>query len=81
MKSTPPILFRGGLLCILAPVQSRLATVFTELLQLFLDLVVALLVVGRDIVAGFAFCACPRTELTFSSCHMLFLKINHLRLP
>jgi hypothetical protein len=42
-----------------------------ELIQLLFDLVVTLLVVSGDIVAGLTDAADPRTELTFSSCHKI----------
>jgi len=63
----------GPLLCILSPVHHGLPAMLAELLQLFLYLVVALFIVGGDVIGGIAFRTIPAAELTFSSSHNLLI--------
>lgn len=62
-------LFLGRLLGILSLVDNGFAAMLAELLQLFLDLVIALFIVRADVISRFTLRAGPGTELTFSSCH------------
>ena len=71
--------FLKTLLCrrflgVLTLVQKCFPAMFAELLEFFLDLVVALLVVCAYIIAGFAFTAIPGAKLTFSSSHKIVVR-------